>query len=213
MKPELRLRSTLIAALIWLLGQQLGVCFYNPSTGRWLSRDPVGEPGFESLRGRSASALAGEPNRYVFLNDSPVNYFDPLGLDAYILRTPGSYRHEAVLVGSERFGYVYTDFAPKGGPAISAEGTIQVYNPSFIMPQNLPRGWTVKEVIKISTTGDAKVKNEILNLAASPRRPRYNLFTNNCWDYVSYLVEYARSADRYPISNVEINLPEIFPTK
>jgi len=197
----------------WLLGQQLAFCFYNSSIGRWLNRDPVGEPGFELLRGRPGSPLVGASNRYLFANHDAVNYFDALGLDVYILRTPGSYRHEAVLVGSEKFGFLYTDFAPKGGPAVSAEGTIQVYNPSFITPQNLPPGWRVKEVIKISTTGDAKMKDEILNLAANPRKPRYNLFTNNCWDYVASLVEYARSVDHYPVSNVEINVPEIFRTK
>jgi hypothetical protein len=77
--------------------------YYSPSTGRWLSRDPVGEPGFETLHavsavprvGQVASATAlppgrlfvrdseaakNEPNRYGFVNNHPVNDIDVLGL-------------------------------------------------------------------------------------------------------------------------------------
>jgi hypothetical protein len=55
----------------------LGICltateecsaFYSPSTGRWLSRDPVGE--------------AGGKNIYGFIGGSPVNGHDRLGLAA-----------------------------------------------------------------------------------------------------------------------------------
>ena len=31
--------------IAWLLLPQTAHCFYNPSTGRWLSRDPIGEQG------------------------------------------------------------------------------------------------------------------------------------------------------------------------
>ena len=43
---------------------------YNPSTGRWLSRDPLG--GAEFMQG---------PNLYSYANNSPVNLRDRLGLD------------------------------------------------------------------------------------------------------------------------------------
>ena len=41
--------------------------FYNPSTGRWLSRDPIEEKGGHNLRG--------------FVGNNPANYIDRLGLD------------------------------------------------------------------------------------------------------------------------------------
>ncbi|MBI4660163.1 MAG: RHS repeat-associated core domain-containing protein, partial [Verrucomicrobia bacterium] len=41
--------------------------YYNPSTGRWLSRDPAGEDG--------------GPNLYGFVGNNPVSAFDPFGLD------------------------------------------------------------------------------------------------------------------------------------
>jgi len=46
-----------------------GCRYYNPPTGRWLSRDPIGEKG----------AL----NLYDFLKNRPVGRFDPLGLRDY----------------------------------------------------------------------------------------------------------------------------------
>jgi RHS repeat-associated protein len=43
-----------------------GIRYYSPEMGRWLSRDPIGERGGRNL--------------YGFVNNSPVNYFDPYGL-------------------------------------------------------------------------------------------------------------------------------------
>jgi hypothetical protein len=46
--------ATLALALVaWLLLPQTVHSFYNPSTGRWLSRDPIAEPGFELMANRS----------------------------------------------------------------------------------------------------------------------------------------------------------------
>jgi RHS repeat-associated protein len=41
--------------------------FYNPETGRWINRDPIGERGGFNL--------------YAMVRNRPTNYFDPLGLD------------------------------------------------------------------------------------------------------------------------------------
>jgi RHS repeat-associated protein len=40
--------------------------WYDPETGRWLSKDPIG--------------IAGGLNQYVFVDNSPVNFVDPSGL-------------------------------------------------------------------------------------------------------------------------------------
>jgi len=45
--------------------------WYDPVTGRWLSKDPIG--------------ISGGLNQYVFCYNNPVNFIDPLGLDALFL--------------------------------------------------------------------------------------------------------------------------------
>ena len=47
-----------LALVIWLLLPQTGQCYYNPSTGRWLTRDPVEEKGGANLYG----FVRNEPN-------------------------------------------------------------------------------------------------------------------------------------------------------
>jgi len=58
-----------------------GYRYYSPTQGRWLSRDPLGGPGFELLRGKQVTPLAGEPNPYIFVNNNPLINIDPDGLD------------------------------------------------------------------------------------------------------------------------------------
>jgi RHS repeat-associated protein len=56
---------------------------YRPSLGRWPSRDPIGELGFETLRGRRSRALGAAANLYGFVGNNPINLFDVLGLYEY----------------------------------------------------------------------------------------------------------------------------------
>ena len=42
--------KSILVVLFVLLTAQIASAYYSPSTGRWLSRDPMGEPGFEVLR-------------------------------------------------------------------------------------------------------------------------------------------------------------------
>ena len=58
--------TPLLALLAWLLLPQTANCFYNSSTGRWLSRDPIEENGGQSL--------------YAVCSNDCVNKVDPLGL-------------------------------------------------------------------------------------------------------------------------------------
>ena len=52
-----------------------GYRFYHPGLGRWLSRDPLGEP-------------AGL-NAYTYVHNNPINRFDPTGLDDGFSSSPG----------------------------------------------------------------------------------------------------------------------------
>jgi RHS repeat-associated protein len=56
--------------------------FYEPNLQRWLSRDPLGENGFESLRGRSTRLLITQLSLYSFVQNATPNALDRFGLDA-----------------------------------------------------------------------------------------------------------------------------------
>ena len=95
--------KSIIVVLFVLLTAQVASAYYCPSTGRWLSRDPIGEPGFENLRAasvlpgvgqvvspislppgrwidRDSISTANDPDRYAFVKNAPINLVDPLGL-------------------------------------------------------------------------------------------------------------------------------------
>lgn len=91
-----------VALIICMLTAQSAFAYYNPSTGRWLSRDPIGEPGFQALQivqgnsqvgpvpvarqssrwvSRSPIGENGGKNLYGFVSNSPVSLVDSLGLE------------------------------------------------------------------------------------------------------------------------------------
>jgi RHS repeat-associated protein len=81
----------LLGLMLSLLLPQAGQCFYNPSTGKWLSRDPIEEGGFELLTsdglGKAGRELA-QANLYAFADNNAVCTFDPLGLKARCCPNP-----------------------------------------------------------------------------------------------------------------------------
>lgn len=53
-----------------------GYRYYNPSTGRWLSRDPI-----EQIKGDKPELLPEGPNIYAYVGNSPLGRWDLLGLN------------------------------------------------------------------------------------------------------------------------------------
>ena len=80
MKPAAPLAP--ILPLLLSLAPFTAQCFYNPSTGRWLNRDPLPQnaPG------------GADPNVYAFTKNSPVSMVDPQGL-LTIERVNGTVTH------------------------------------------------------------------------------------------------------------------------
>ena len=58
--------APVLALIVWLFLPQSAHCFYNATTGRWLSRDPIGEQAGGNLT--------------TFVRNSPVSAIDGLGL-------------------------------------------------------------------------------------------------------------------------------------
>ena len=58
-----------------------GCRYYNPSTGRWPNRDPLGEAGFEKFRSQGSHVYSYSGDIYLFAGNHPVDSVDPQGLD------------------------------------------------------------------------------------------------------------------------------------
>ena len=68
----------LLGLMVWT---ETASAFYNPSTGRWLNRDPIGELGHQRLpTGRGSRFRSGDGNLYCFVGNNPLTKFDLLGL-------------------------------------------------------------------------------------------------------------------------------------
>ena len=101
-----------LAILAWLLVPQTAQCFYNSSTGRWLSRDPVGE--------------ADGPNICLFCRNAPLAHVDRDGLQCCFLRA-------SVPIPIEQLPF------PTQGPTLPAPPLIPpLYPPVPIVPPQLP---------------------------------------------------------------------------
>jgi RHS repeat-associated protein len=60
-----------------------GYRYHDPSTGRWLNRDPLGELGFEVMRHhRKVNPMGDGPNPYAFVGNNPITRVDYFGLSA-----------------------------------------------------------------------------------------------------------------------------------
>jgi hypothetical protein len=87
---------TIFATFTVLASVATASAFYNPKVGRWLTRDPIGEPGFvtvggarpavdydDSELGISSSKPQREPGDYVFVLNDSVGRVDALGLISF----------------------------------------------------------------------------------------------------------------------------------
>jgi RHS repeat-associated protein len=73
--------SSLIIS-VFLCAAQLVSAFYDPSLGRWINRDPIGDSGFDAIREQATSLLVDNLNRHRLVSNNPVNNIDYMGLAA-----------------------------------------------------------------------------------------------------------------------------------
>ncbi len=81
-----------------------GQRYYNPGTGRWLSRDPIGESGGQNVFG--------------FVGNDPINTVDPLGKDFIAVGERGA-RVTANIEGHMSIEY----YQECGGPTVGEHFT------------------------------------------------------------------------------------------
>jgi len=80
MKSLKRKFASSLAMLIFLSATQLALAFYDPSLGRWLNRDPIGDKGFYHVAKPRQEILRLTSTTYHFVGNAPIDRFDSVGL-------------------------------------------------------------------------------------------------------------------------------------
>jgi RHS repeat-associated protein len=105
--------------------------YYVPEQGRWTSRDPIGEPGFEAIRNKPLGVQTGAPNLYLFVGNQPLSTIDPYGLKIWKCT-----RTANLLVG--RHAYLWDDRpGPRTNRSCGQGGTRRHRNDRTSMPGDI----------------------------------------------------------------------------
>jgi RHS repeat-associated protein len=95
-----------LALIAWLLAPETAHCYFNASTGRWLSRDPLDERGAKLLRFDRDSQGVQQVTTYCFVNNNPISYADYLGLAACRYANPCGQAAREFLNGTDAGGVI-----------------------------------------------------------------------------------------------------------
>ena len=150
---------------------------YDPSVGRWISKDPILFGGHQT-------------NFYGYSNNDPINFIDPTGLDSYLFIQLG---HVVIGVDNPKGGLDTFEFGPKGG---FLQGLANLFSstPAEVTQGYLPPGQRpfLSIILRINSQTPAQDTQQELNLqqaadAAATGDLNYNVFrlyknSFNCTD-------------------------------
>lgn len=113
--------------------------FYDPHIGRWASRDPVGEPGFELMRADQNAGQSTSGNLYAFVSNDPIDNMDQFGLATPSAAAAATPKFATRSVKTQRatsswgiyqvliiFDLAITDAANKPVPGVTVGETISI---------------------------------------------------------------------------------------
>jgi hypothetical protein len=199
-------------ALVLLLASERAHAFYNPTTGRWLSRDPIGEYGFQithedlvkNMVDRTTEGVVLESlNAYLFVRNSPTEAVDLLGLaevETGVNRaeTPFAY----IAIESHYFLEVDGNTCgvwPRDGkkkllsllPFMWVKG--HVYSPDPMSPPQK------RSPVKLDDCkyDIKKFKSCVQARCYDHDTGRYNLLFNNCWHWRESLIGKCKKASKH----------------
>jgi RHS repeat-associated protein len=179
-----------------------GYRYYNPSTGRWLSRDPIEEEGGGNL--------------FAFVGNDPLNEVDVLGL-----RNPNPIEKK-VLDGLAKAAGVVTDPILKEGlPKVRAEIASKI----AALPSNAPGGNSLRVSVaglkRLFAPDDSELKayqDWQVRQIADPNAQKYQCsrfvrgviqeVTGKTWKKVPEASSFVNSEDSRFNSDTGINLPK-----
>ena len=155
-----------------------GYRYYAPALGRWLSRDPLEEEGGVNL--------------YVCVDNSPVNWVDPVGLDIWIEGPSGDEpnSHLSINVGNPLGNYYSQSF-----------GTgFDIWNAGIY--EDVVKGGPIEKYLKTKPEQDAEFLKHLENDYKKDEKRWYG--PNNCRTY---------SQDEFEKVKNKYNLKESTPPK
>lgn len=202
-----------VAVLFSLLAVQSVFGYYNPATGSWLSRDPVGEPGFQLGQRTMGTPRVGpvaalhQPNRWInrdsapdgnlyqFIYNSPVMFFDPFGLDIWVVAdADGLIRHRWAVGNNADGTYWSSDFMPTANNMfrrLNCRGQINFAPNGSFNPTNLTFGYVIERHTIVSQSATDAARDYAKKRAAQADQPRYDACGNNCIDWANGLAWFA----------------------
>jgi len=164
--------------------------WYDPSTGRWLSNDPIG--------------ISGGLNQYAFCSNNPVNCTDPTGLDAHIIWehflqkghaqiAVDVYDSAGNVVGEKAYGFRPTDVSFKYPKVL-----LGIDIPGIAQEEKLIPGPEQIDNIPLSPALTREMQNIIeQNLGTEP----YNMYDKNCIDWINRILQ--ESIDQFKKTSEE----------
>jgi len=186
-----------------------GYRYYNASTGRWITTDPLGDVQFvqQQMSGKSEReqvqlAVESLTPSYVSLLNSPLTSIDPLGLDRWFLVGFPPLPHAAIVVEEwdvrccKVTGYWLYSFGPKWPlgsgpiPVLSCAG--EVTRQTVAKPQDAPTVYWpggfrdlpyLPDHHVSSCQADKQLKSWAESHYESP--PPYKIIGYNCWDWAT----------------------------
>lgn len=174
--------------------------FYNPTIGRFASRDPLGDQAFFTAHAKGKTdkekrQLLGEsltPPYRAFRNNA-IAVFDALGLSVYVIEIPSSVpgiMHQMVIGDDGNGGRYVIDFGPRGGCCnrITGPGLIGfTHDPGqsawdYIVANGLHGG--IVNAQATSSYVDAQLLQgaQDANMGAAPH---YTLILNDCQNWAN----------------------------
>ena len=144
MKRNMIIRSALFAAL-W--SAQTALAWYDPSTARWLTRDPIREPGFELLH-QKGSPGSQDSNAYRFVRNDPLDHQDAFGLQVSVASPGAGQAACQLLTATGATIAAALGSVPVGATVLGAAvvGTVAVVTYTICHPTPWPRTWCPSRV-------------------------------------------------------------------